>query len=211
MSWSRKSGCKSSERSHGDTICVPQGTWYRSRRRSGTSHPGRRIANNHPTAPHPAAPPYAACEARNVTGERASERNVARQPGMNNVVLDASAILAVVNGEAGQEKLTPEVIAAGTLQYRTNLAEVEREAGQPGMVARRYQRGCDGSSSSGRALQPRTPARVAGRSGGTNPGTLVSLSETGLALPWDSDEGPCFIRPNRLDKTQAWHPCRVIR
>jgi PIN domain nuclease of toxin-antitoxin system len=43
---------------------------------------------------------------------------------MNNVVLDASAILAVVNGEAGQEKLTPEVLAAA-LCSTVNLAEVQ--------------------------------------------------------------------------------------
>src|SRR5271156_618256 len=50
--------------------------------------------------------------------------NAARQPGMNSVVLDASAILAVVNGEAGQEKLTPEGLAAA-LCSTVNLAEVQ--------------------------------------------------------------------------------------
>jgi PIN domain nuclease of toxin-antitoxin system len=43
---------------------------------------------------------------------------------MNRIVLDASAILAVINGEPGQEKLSPEllVIAVGST---VNLAEVQ--------------------------------------------------------------------------------------
>jgi len=43
---------------------------------------------------------------------------------MNRTVLDASAILAIINSEPGAEKLTPEVLAsavAGTV----NLAEVQ--------------------------------------------------------------------------------------
>jgi ribonuclease VapC len=43
---------------------------------------------------------------------------------MNRVVLDASAILAVVNGETGIEKLTPELLAVA-LCSTVNLAEVQ--------------------------------------------------------------------------------------
>ena len=43
---------------------------------------------------------------------------------MNRVVLDASAILALINGEPGQEKLTPNLLA-GALSSTVNLAEVQ--------------------------------------------------------------------------------------
>lgn len=43
---------------------------------------------------------------------------------MNRVVLDASAILAVINGEAGVEKLNSEVLAAAFCST-VNLAEVQ--------------------------------------------------------------------------------------
>ncbi len=43
---------------------------------------------------------------------------------MNRVVLDASAILAVINGETGQEKLTPELLAR-SVASTVNLAEVQ--------------------------------------------------------------------------------------
>ncbi len=43
---------------------------------------------------------------------------------MNRIVLDASAILAVIHGEAGQEKLTPELLA-GAIASTVNLAEVQ--------------------------------------------------------------------------------------
>jgi ribonuclease VapC len=43
---------------------------------------------------------------------------------MNKTVLDASAILAVINGEPGMEKLTPEVLARA-VGGAVNLAEVQ--------------------------------------------------------------------------------------
>jgi len=43
---------------------------------------------------------------------------------MNKIVLDASAILAVIHGEAGHEKLTPELLA-GAVSSTVNLAEVQ--------------------------------------------------------------------------------------
>jgi ribonuclease VapC len=43
---------------------------------------------------------------------------------MNRIVLDASAILAVINGEQGAEKLTPELLA-GAVGSAVNLAEVQ--------------------------------------------------------------------------------------
>ena len=43
---------------------------------------------------------------------------------MNRIVLDASAILAVINGEPGHEKLTPELLARA-VGGAVNLAEVQ--------------------------------------------------------------------------------------
>ena len=43
---------------------------------------------------------------------------------MNKIVLDASAILAVIHGEAGHEKLTTELLA-GAVASTVNLAEVQ--------------------------------------------------------------------------------------
>ena len=43
---------------------------------------------------------------------------------MNRIVLDASAILAVINGEPGHEKLTPELLASA-VGSTVNLAEVQ--------------------------------------------------------------------------------------
>jgi PIN domain nuclease of toxin-antitoxin system len=53
---------------------------------------------------------------------------------MNNVVLDASAILAMLNDEPGAEKITPELLSRATTSA-VNLAEVQtilvREGGDP--------------------------------------------------------------------------------
>jgi ribonuclease VapC len=43
---------------------------------------------------------------------------------MNRIVLDASAILAVINGEPGAEKLTPDLLA-DAIGSAVNLAEVQ--------------------------------------------------------------------------------------
>jgi ribonuclease VapC len=43
---------------------------------------------------------------------------------MNRVVLDASAILAVISGEPGSEKLTPDLLARA-VSTTVNLAEVQ--------------------------------------------------------------------------------------
>ena len=43
---------------------------------------------------------------------------------MNRVVLDASAILAVISGEPGSEKLTPDLLARA-VSSTVNLAEVQ--------------------------------------------------------------------------------------
>src|SRR5271167_1436065 len=51
-------------------------------------------------------------------------RNAARLRSMNRVVLDASAILAVINGEPGAEKLTPNLLARA-VGSAVNLAEVQ--------------------------------------------------------------------------------------
>ena len=53
---------------------------------------------------------------------------------MNKVVLDASAILALLNDEPGSEKITPELLTRATASA-VNLAEVQtmlvREGGDP--------------------------------------------------------------------------------
>jgi PIN domain nuclease of toxin-antitoxin system len=53
---------------------------------------------------------------------------------MNKVVLDASAILALLNDEPGAEKITPELLSRATTSA-VNLAEVQtilvREGGDP--------------------------------------------------------------------------------
>ncbi|MGA2370455.1 MAG: twitching motility protein PilT [Candidatus Korobacteraceae bacterium] len=43
---------------------------------------------------------------------------------MNSLVLDASAILAIINQEAGAEQLTPELLA-NAICSMVNLAEVQ--------------------------------------------------------------------------------------
>ena len=43
---------------------------------------------------------------------------------MNSIVLDASALLAVLNREAGADKLTPQLLSAAT-SSTVNLAEVQ--------------------------------------------------------------------------------------
>lgn len=43
---------------------------------------------------------------------------------MNSIVLDASALLAVLNVEAGADKLTPQLLSASTVST-VNLAEVQ--------------------------------------------------------------------------------------
>jgi ribonuclease VapC len=53
---------------------------------------------------------------------------------MNRIVLDASAILAILNDEPGAEKITPELLSRATTSA-VNLAEVQtilvREGGDP--------------------------------------------------------------------------------
>src|ERR1700733_15001248 len=50
-------------------------------------------------------------------------RNAARQPEMNRVVLDASAILAVIGGEPGADALNPDLLTRA-VGSAVNLAEV---------------------------------------------------------------------------------------
>lgn len=51
-------------------------------------------------------------------------RNAGRLPSVNRVVLDASAILAVIGGEPGAEKLTPDLLVRA-VGSAVNLAEVQ--------------------------------------------------------------------------------------
>jgi ribonuclease VapC len=48
----------------------------------------------------------------------------ARPRGVNNIVLDASALLAVLNAEPGAEKLTPQLLSVASCST-VNLAEVQ--------------------------------------------------------------------------------------
>ncbi len=52
---------------------------------------------------------------------------------MSRVVLDASALMAVLNGEPGGEKLTPEIMSAATAST-VNLAEVHGKLVQRGFT-----------------------------------------------------------------------------
>jgi ribonuclease VapC len=49
--------------------------------------------------------------------------SAARLPSVSRIVLDASAVLAVINAEPGSEKLTPELLA-DAVSSTVNLAEV---------------------------------------------------------------------------------------
>lgn len=52
---------------------------------------------------------------------------------MNRVVLDASALMAVINGESGGEKLTPEIMSIAVTST-VNLAEVHGKLIQRGFA-----------------------------------------------------------------------------
>jgi len=53
---------------------------------------------------------------------------------MNKIVLDASGLLAILNGEAGAEKLTPELLTDAT-SSTVNLAEVQGKLVERGLSA----------------------------------------------------------------------------
>lgn len=59
----------------------------------------------------------------------------AKQPNVNRVVLDASAILAVINREVGREKLPPDLLAKAVAST-VNLAEVHAKLVTLGWPAR---------------------------------------------------------------------------
>ena len=54
---------------------------------------------------------------------------------MNNIVLDASALLTVLNRESGAEKLTPELLSNG-VSSTVNLAEVQSKLVDRGISPR---------------------------------------------------------------------------
>lgn len=53
-----------------------------------------------------------------------SSRSAGKRPAMSRVVLDASALIAVLNQERGAEKLTPELLS-DAFASAVNLAEVQ--------------------------------------------------------------------------------------
>lgn len=123
---------------------------------------------------------------------------------MNNVVLDASAILAVVNGEAGQEKLTPEVLAAA-LCSTVNLAEVQ---------AKLVSRGWSPDDAWEDAMSPIRAAVPFSEEHARVAGSLVALTRAlglsrrpGLPCPGNGYEGPCLYGREGMEQAQAWHPC----
>ncbi len=128
---------------------------------------------------------------------------------MNNVVLDASAILAVVNREAGQEKLTPEVLAAA-LSSTVNLAEVQAK-----LVSRGWSPddAWEDAMSPIRAAVPFSEehARVAGslvvltRSLGLSLGDRACLA-LGMAM-----KAPVYTAEKAWSKLKLGIPVRVIR
>ncbi len=54
---------------------------------------------------------------------------------MNRIVLDASALLAVLNRESGAEKLTPELLSSA-ISSTVNLAEVHGKLVERGLSPR---------------------------------------------------------------------------
>jgi ribonuclease VapC len=54
---------------------------------------------------------------------------------MNKIVLDASALLAVLNAESGAERLTPELLSTATCST-VNLAEVQAKLVSRGLLPR---------------------------------------------------------------------------
>ena len=128
---------------------------------------------------------------------------------MNSVVLDASAILAVVNGEAGQEKLTPEVLAAA-LCSTVNLAEVQAK-----LVSRGWSPddAWEDATSPIRAAVPFSEehARVAGslvvltRSLGLSLGDRACLA-LGIAM-----KAPVYTAEKAWSKLKLGIPVHVIR
>ncbi|HEV2731392.1 MAG TPA: type II toxin-antitoxin system VapC family toxin [Terriglobales bacterium] len=54
---------------------------------------------------------------------------------MNSIVLDASALLTVLNGESGAEKLTPELLSTA-VSSTVNLAEVQSKLVERGIGSR---------------------------------------------------------------------------
>jgi PIN domain nuclease of toxin-antitoxin system len=54
---------------------------------------------------------------------------------MNKIVLNASALLAVLNGESGAEKFTPELLSTATCST-VNLAEVQGKLVSRGLLPR---------------------------------------------------------------------------
>jgi ribonuclease VapC len=54
---------------------------------------------------------------------------------VNSIVLDASALLAVLNGESGAERLTPELLSTA-VSSTVNLAEVQSKLVERGLNSR---------------------------------------------------------------------------
>ncbi|MFZ0313824.1 MAG: type II toxin-antitoxin system VapC family toxin [Candidatus Korobacteraceae bacterium] len=128
---------------------------------------------------------------------------------MNNVVLDASAILAVVNGEAGQEKLTPEVLAAA-LCSTVNLAEVQAK-----LVSRGWSPddAWEDAMSPIRAAVPFSEehARVAGSLVALTRALGLSLGDRACLALGMAMKAPVYTAEKAWSKLKLGIPVRVIR
>ena len=128
---------------------------------------------------------------------------------MNRCVLDASAILAVLFGEPGQEMLTDEVLA-GAVASTVNLAEVQ------GSLVRR---GVSGDEAWSRAMVPisqavpltEDQARVAGNLAAETRAHGLSLGDRAcLALALDL-RVPVYTADRVWKKLRLSVPVHVIR
>ena len=92
---------------------------------------------------------------------------------MNRVVLDASALLAILNQELGSEKLTPEILSAATTST-VNLAEVHGKL---------VSRGLDPNEAWEAAMSPLSEAAAFTSEHARLTGDLVAQTRTlGLSL-----------------------------
>jgi ribonuclease VapC len=99
--------------------------------------------------------------------------NGARQRGVSRIVLDASALLVVLNGEPGADKLTPQLLNAAT-SSTVNLAEVQSKL---------VSRGIDPEDAWGATLSPIRDATAFTDEQAKIAGSLVAqTSSLGLSL-----------------------------
>src|SRR5438034_3491591 len=113
---------------------------------------------------------------------------------MNRIVLDASALLALLNRESGAEKLTPQLLSTA-ISSTVNLAEVHAKLVERGLSPRDA---WEATLSPIREAAPFTAehAKIAGTSS-PKPAASACPWEIGLAWPSDLPRGhPCIQQTN---------------